>query len=916
MRESNLPDNIPSPLLITNLYVPQLHGDLISRNILIDRMNLGLNFPLTLVSAPAGFGKTTLLSQWIGGSMLQNSENRVAWISLEGDCDVSQFWRYVATALERQQLGISPSALAFPDTHQPPTNTLSRVLINQLAAMKHDLVLILDEYDRAGDPAIHTSLAFFIDHLPSHVHVVIASRSYPALPLARWRASSQLYELREDDLRFTSKEIAAFFNELKGLNLSADEIGALEKRTEGWIAGLQLVALSLRDAGDVSKRQFVHDFTGSQKYILDYLVEEVLQQQPENIRSFLMHTSVLDQLSAPLCNEVTGQSDSQAVLEYLERAHLFTIPLDHDRRWYRYHNLFLDVLRHRLQQRQSDILLELHLRAAAWYARAGQIDEAIRHACAAQSWQQAIEHIRQVIKAAWNRGDVRKIISWLGKLPDEQLDAHPQLSLYYSRALLLGGKMEAAKQRLKESEKVLRTRPSIQLNMEDRLLLGTICAFRTTICAVTGDIENALALGNEALTLLPQENVDIRAHTINSLGVNYYYLGEMEEANRACTEAGSLAQQTGNLYLVLVSASYRAKALICQGQLIQAGQVLQQALELSATPGLPVQSWMPAASVVCAGFGDLLYECNRLEEAEPYVADAIDLGQRLIFGSALWSAYHTLARIKLARGDLKGTQIEIDQAHRYRLTYNVPLPERLMNAEEARANLALGQLDAVRRWAATIQSEEPRSPSFVQEVEDMLLARLYLLQGEPGQALDLLDSLRSATESNGRKGHLIQVLLLTGLAQHANGNLRLAIDTIHNALELAEPEGYLRTFVDAGQPMAALLYEVLAHGIMANFVSRLLQSFPTVPNTDVASADRSSVLDTEPSNNTLIEPLSERELEVLQLLASGATNEDIAKKLVIAITTAKKHVSNILHKLSADNRTQAVARGRSLGLCE
>jgi LuxR family maltose regulon positive regulatory protein len=875
-----------------------------------------LNFSLMLISAPAGFGKTTLLSQWIELSMGKKRDHRVAWVSLESDCDVSQFWRYITTALERLQLGIRQSSLTVPDTRRPPTNTISRVLLNEIAAIKDEVVLILDDYDRASDPAIHASLTFFINHLPSNMHLVIASRSYPPLPLARWRASNQFYELREDDLRFTDQEVATFFNELKGLDLSANQIAALGRRTEGWIAGLQLVALSLHDANSVSKRQFVHDFTGSQKYILDYLVEEVLHQQPDNIRAFLLQTAVLDHLNASLCNVVTGQNDSQAVLEYLERAQLFTIPLDHDRRWYRYHNLFLDVLRHRLQQRQPDRILELHRRAADWYAGAGQTDDAIRHACAAQEWQQAIELITPVISSTWNRGEISRVIAWLGKLPADYLDAHPQLSLYYSRALLLGGKMDAAEQRLQESEKVLRARPQTELKVEDRLLLGTVCAFRTTIAAVSGESASALVLGHEALNLLPPENIDIRAHVKNSLGVNYYYLGAMEEADRACTEADKLAQQAGNLYLAMVTASYRAKALVCQAQLAQAGQVLQQALDLGSTPGLPIQSWMPAASVVCSSFGDLLYEWNRLEEAEQYVIEAIELGQRLAFGSALWSAYHTLARIKLARGDQKGAGIEIEHVHRYRLTRTVPLPARLMDAEQARANLALGKLEGVKRWAASIQTIEPRSPGFIQEVEDITLARLHLFRNQPELALNMLDRLRPMAESSGRKGHAIEILALIALGQQALGQAQEALETLQTALQIAEPEGYLRTFVDAGQPMAPMLYQVLGAGRFPDYIARLLALFPTDEVKIPVSSPGTAFDRTRATEETLIEPLSQRELEVLQLMASGASNEEIAEKLVIATTTAKKHVSNILHKLGADNRTQAVGRGRRLGLCD
>lgn len=903
------------PLMVTNLRIPQLHGELISRKVLMDRMALALSYPLTLVSAPPGFGKTTLLSQWVADRRNEKLRAHIAWVSLETDSDVVQFWRYIITALEGHQPWTAGSSLPLLDAPNPPLNSIIKQLINEIAALSDELVLILDDYHYASDPAIHSTLTFFINHLPSNMHLVLASRSSPPLPLARWRVNNQLYELREEELRFTPEEMAIFLNETKKLDLSPEEITALGVRTEGWIAGLQLVALSLKDSDDRSRHQFVFEFTGSQRYILDYLVEEVLHQQPERIRTFLLQTSVLDRLSVSLCNAVTGEKDGQATLEYLARAHLFTIPLDHEGHRYRYHHLFRDVLLHRLQQGQPDMVLELHRRAANWYTGAGQTDEAIRHACAAQAWEQAIELIESAISTAWNRGEIRKIINWLGKLPASDLDSHPTLSLYYSRALLLGGQMNAAEQRLLESEKVLRARLTDPPAMEDRLLLGTICAFRTTIAAVKGETAAAQGLGHEALSLLPPDHLDIRAHALNSLGVSYYYSGDMSEAAQTCSEARRLAKRVGNLYLAMAAALYQSNALICKGKLRQAGQVLEQALDLSKTPSLPVPSWIPAASVVCSSYGSLLYEWNRLEEAEQYLTEAIELGQRLAFGSALWSAYHTLGRIKLARGDQKGAESMMEQAQMYRLTYTVPLPVGLMDAEQAQASLALGQWEPAERWATELQSDRSPSPGFVREVEDMILARLYLLQDQPEAALTLLNRLRPGAETGERKGHLILILALTAVAQHARGDTQLAADTLYTALAIAEPEGYLRTFIDAGQPMAHLLYQTLESGILPHYVSRLLMLFPR-DHEIKQPTPQADPINYRLTNEPLIEPLSARELEVLQWMASGASNEEIAQGLIIATATAKKHVSNIIRKFGVDNRTQAVARGRSLGLCQ
>ena len=927
MKRSTSQSNEFPPLLTTNLHIPQPHGELVSRSILIDKMDQALSVPLTLISAPAGFGKTTLLSQWLTGSKKKDLRNRAAWVSLESECDLRRFWAYVIAALEGLQSGAGKSALALLDTSQPPFHTIPRILINEISAIEDDWILILDDYDRIEDPSIHAALTFFINNLPTNLHLVVASRSQPPLSLARWRASNQLYELREDDLRFTQVEVATFLNDTKGLNLPEKDVAALERRTEGWIAGLQLVALSMQDCDDALKHSFISDFTGSQRYILDYLVEETLQRQPDHAKTFLLRTSLLERLCASLCNAVTGRDDGQAMLEYLERAKMFTIPLDQKRHWYRYHHLFRDVLRHSLQQTEPDVVFDLHRHAAEWYIQAGRTDDAIRHASAAQAWDQAVELIEPAIRTAWNRGEIRKIITWLGRLPGEHLDSRIHLTLYYSRALLLGGQMEAAEQRLQDSEKVLRARLAEQSTAEDRLQLGTVCAFRTTVAAVSGEATRAQALGGEALSLLPPENIDIRAHTVNSLGVNSYYMGDMIEAVRTCTEASVLAQQVGNHYLVMVAVSYQAKALVCQGQIKKAGQILKQELSLNAPSGRPAPSRLPAASVACASFGNILYEWNRLEEAEHYLNQAIELGQQLAFGSALWSAYHILARIKLVHGDQEGAQDMAEQAQRYRLTFSVPLPPRLMDAEQASTHLILGQLEAAERWAHTYQVDKPASPGLVHEFEGISRARLHLLQDQPEQALSILDRLRLIAETSQRKGHVIKILALTALAQYAQNDVELAINTLHTALNMAEPEGYLRTFVDLGQPMAALLYQALANGVMPDYVNRLLAIFPVDQTTSDSPVESSYAAQRIPANTALdkrlddphiepiIEPLSPRELEVLQLIANGASNQAIAEELIIAIATAKKHVSNIIQKLGVDNRTQAAAKGRHLGLC-
>jgi LuxR family maltose regulon positive regulatory protein len=473
-----------------------------------------------------------------------------------------------------------------------------------------------------------------------------------------------------------------------------------------------------------------------------------------------------------------------------------------------------------------------------------------------------------------------------------------------------GGQMESAKGRLGEAEAVLQDRLGADSSAQGRLQLGAIYAFRTLAAAVSGKPEHALAVGHEALSLLPQENVDIRAYATNALGVAYYYLGNMPRAVQTLAEGGTLARKAGNLFPTIAAAAYQAEALVCQGELRQAAHVLQQALDRAQIPSQAAPSWMPAASYVCVGFGNLLYEWNRLEQAEHYLREAIELGQELAFGSAPWSAYQTLARIKLMQGDQKGAREMIMMSQHYGRIHSLPIPRRLIEATQARAWLALGQLEEAERWARSYVADDSPSPGLVQEFENITLARLSLLQGKPGEASALLNQIRAAAVANGHKGRVIEILVLTALAQYDSDEKKVALETLHAALKMGEPEGYVRTFVDEGQPMAALLYEALAQGIKLDYVGMLLAAFPVNNTISSSSPNRSE------APQQLIEPLSERELEVLQLMASGASNQGIAEAMVIALTTAKKHVSNIIRKLGVNNRTQAVTKGRNLGLCE
>jgi LuxR family maltose regulon positive regulatory protein len=482
--------------------------------------------------------------------------------------------------------------------------------------------------------------------------------------------------------------------------------------------------------------------------------------------------------------------------------------------------------------------------------------------------------------------------------------------------LLHGGPMELAERRLQKVEASSGERLNPDASLEDRFLLGTILAIRTTIAAVSDEPASALELGNEALRLLPAENMEIRAYGINSLGVAHYYMGNMADAARSFAESREMAQKAGNVYSTVAAAVYEAEALVSQGRLKDAHQVIEHALNLSNPSAQTSRPRVAATGLAYAILGNLLYEWNRLDEAEQYLTEAIEMGQQLAYGSALWSAYHSLARIRLIHGDQEGAEMLIEQAQRYRMSYTVLLPARLMDAEQARADLALGRWEEAERWANTYRADQTGSARFVYEMEGVTRVRLYLRQSQPDQAQALLDELHSNVESGDRKGHLIEILALIALSQQAMGETHLTVETLHTALQMAEPEGYLRTFIDEGQPMAALLYQALAEGVMPDYISRLLAAFPADKMITASSPDNLELPQASSPEAHLIEPLSERELEVLQLMASGASNKEIAEAMTIAVTTAKKHVSNIIRKLGVGNRTQAVAKGRTLGLCE
>jgi LuxR family maltose regulon positive regulatory protein len=892
-------------LLSTKFGIPRIRADLLVRSHLVERLEEATTREFVLVSTPAGFGKTTLLASWA-----RSSERPVAWLSLDGDDnDPVRFWRYIAAAVERVHQGMGERALSLLDAPAQPTlKAVVTVLVNELAAGPGELVLILDDYHLIESHAVHDSLAFLLEHMSPGMHVVISSRSDPPIPLARFRARGQLAELRAADLRFTLEETAALLQGVWELNLPEESIAALEERTEGWVTGLQLAALSLRGATDAA--QFIQGFTGSNRYILDYLTEEVLEQQPDDARSFLLDTSVLAQLSGPLCDVLTGRGDGQAMLEHLEQSNLFLVPLDEERHWYRYHHLFADLLLARLGAADPTRVLELHRKAAAWYEENGLVSEALRHALAAGEAVWAARLVERHVEEVLRRGEGETLRGWLAALPQEVVRSRPRLALAQALAAFNAGRLQVAEPFLEAAEQALATGPSELYEPSigrDMSMLANVPAsialLRAALVALRGDAQRTTELVRQAQAHLAEDERGPRISVRWNLAQADWMLGRLAEAG--CAFAGIVAEgrEAGEPHLMLTAGSVLGRIQRGQGHLQAALRTYQEGLEFAARTGPGVGL---SAAVAHVGMAEVLYERNQLEQALSHTREGISLGRQLTSTQTLASGLATLAWIRQARGDAAGAREAMDEAYQVISNREIVALHNPVPAERARLLLAQGDVQEVVHWVEERGLEDEDESGYARELEYLVLARVLLSRNMADRALALLERLGSVAKAQARVGSLIQVQVLQALGFQAAGQADQAMKVLAPALMQAEPEGYMRTFVDEGRPMAALLHRALARGVAPGYTARLLAAFPSV--------DQGIQPSPPPVPFPFNEPLSERELEVLRLLASGASNQEIADELSIALSTARKHVSNIIGKLGVKNRTQAVSRGRDLGL--
>jgi LuxR family maltose regulon positive regulatory protein len=885
---------------------------------------------LTIISAPAGFGKTTLVSEWVN-----DCERPTAWLSLdEEDSDPARFLIYLVTALQTLAQsggeGIAPnvgegvlSLLRSPQP--PPTESILIALLNEITTISANFIFVLDDYHITDSKAVDNALTFLVEHQPPQMHLIITTREDPNLPLAQLRARDKLTELRVADLRFTPAEAGEFLNKAMGFNLSTENISALEARTEGWIAGLQLAALSMQGHQDVS--EFIQAFAGDHRYIVDYLVEEVLQRQPESIRSFLLQTAILDRLNGPLCDAVTGQPGSKSRLDALQRGNFFLTPLDDKRHWYRYHHLFADVLHMHLMAEQPNQVPALHRRASEWYEQNGSPADAIRHALAGGDFERAANLIELAVPAMSRIRKTAALLGWFKSLPNELIRARPILSVTYAHLLLDGGEVDGVEDRLRDAEWWLdttadsRARPApaaAMVVLDDeafRLLPGAIAVARAGLSLAQGDVTNTVKYARHVLNLLPEDDHLSRGGVAGFLGLASWTSGNLEAAHRAFAEGMAQLQMAGNISDAIGGAITLADIRIGQGRLREAMRTYEQGLQLATEQGAIV---LRGTADIYVGLSEIEREHNNLHAATQHLLKSKELGEHTGFPQNQYRWPVAMARIREAQGDLDGALDLLHEAER--LYVNTFSPNvRPVSALKTRVWVAQGRLGQALIWTREQGLSAEDNLSYLREFEHITLARILLAQSKSDltdrfrlDAMKLLERLLKAAQEGGRMGSVIEILVLQALAHRAQGDILAALTPLQQALTLAEPQGYIRMFLDEGSPMVQLLRQVAADGILSIYTEKLLAAFEAqerdaspIPNWQRQSS---------PASQSLIEPLSQRELEVLRLFKTDLLGPEIARELVVALSTVRTHTKSIYSKLNVNDRRAAVKRATELNL--
>lgn len=889
-----------SELLQTKLVIPPVRVGCVPRPRLTRQLDAGMRCPLTLICAPAGFGKTTLISDWCGQQAIPDFP--VAWVSLEeDDNDPVRFLTYLVSALATMgDIDCDDIVSLLHSPQPPPPKAILTALIRRVETFPRPLALVLDDFHRITSPQLREASVFLLDHLPAQFHLIVTTREDPPFSLARLRGSGQLVEIRANDLRFTPEESAQFLDQMLGITLSADQVLELEVRTEGWIAGLQLAALAMKGRNDISS--FIEAFTGSHRFILDYLTDEVLSRQPEEVQLFLLRTSILDRLSGTLCDAVTGENNGRAVLESVERNNLFLIPLDNDRSWYRYHHLFGDMLRRRLQHLFPDLVPNLHLRACAWLEQSNFIGEAVEHALLGKDWEWAALLVEQHGEKPWTSGEVPTLLRWLGALPEDVLHAHPKLGLKYAFTLMITDDFVHAEKRL---QKVEQTLTAAQTDMDEFVrskLLGQTIALHAIIHLQIGDDDDrTIATGHQALTVLDVSDVFWRGWTMMTIGMAQFHANhDMDETAKTFNEAIWLAEKANDRFTIWVALGHLSRIYLLQGKLRQAEANCQRYLQFAAATGWNSE---PAASFERLDRSWLRYERNDLGGLYEEVLEGRQIIQDYYLKRITLPNLVMLARLKQLQGDTNAASELSRQIAGMRLRPAIiSIP-----AWHAWLYLIQGDSSVVASWVQEIETTiyERLDPAL--EFEHITLARVQIAQGRLGDALQILTRLAIAAEAAGRYGRAIEIDVLQAVAAFGQGNIEPALDALQRALSRAESEGYVRVFVDEGMPMEELLREAQKRGIAPTYTAKLQAAFKPEVEAILLAPPQQRIGET-------IEALSERELEVLRLMADGDSNREIAEELFLSVGTVKKHLYNIFVKLNAHSRTQAIAAARQYNL--
>ena len=899
------------PLIGTKLYVPRPRPGLVARPRLHDLLHAGQPPRLTLVSAPAGFGKTTLLCDW--AQQEQSAGRAVAWVSLDAsDNEAASFWTYVVSGLQQSVPGIGADLLELLASVSAPSEGVLTALLNELADAPDEVWLVLDDYHLVTDHDVRDGLTFFLEHVSPNVHLVISTRADPDLPLPRLRVRGELVEIRASDLRFTLDEASAYLGSSAGLHLTPEDVAALEERTEGWIAALQLAALSMRGRSDASG--FIAEFAGNDRYVVDYLVEEVLAHQPEQVRDFLLQTAVLDRLTGPLCDALTLRNDGAATLEGLERANLFLVRLDDQRHWYRYHHLFADVLRARLLAEQADLVPLLHQRASAWYADHDHAEEAVSHALQARDFDRAAYLMELAVPSIRRHRREALLLGWLESLPDAVVRRTPVLSVFYGYLLMVSGDIDAVGQRFDDAERALAHGPDASAppwaGTEDlRTLPATIAIHRASLAQARGDITGTVAHAKRALQLAGPGDHLARGGASGFLGLAAWANGDVATALATFTEAVASLQAAGNLVDELTSTVVLADLCIAAGRPSRARHLYQRAMAVAEANGVPVAR---ATAELHVGLSEMDHEAGDLDAARQHLCAATVLSERAPFTESLHRWFVARSRVAAAEGDRHEAVLLLDRAEQlYRPGF---FPDvRPIAAIRARVWISQGALAQAATWAAGRRVATTDDASYLDEFDHLTLVRLLIAQhrasadaGALDGALGLLARLHGAADASGRDGSLLEIRMLTALAQDALGHRAEAAESLAHAWAQApEPHGWVRLFLDEGAPMVGLLRVVEGQGDAGDHARRLLrhQGAGNHDGSDGGRPVRASR-----------DLLSDRELQVLRLLDSELTGPEVARALFVSPNTLRTHTKHIFTKLDVTSRRAAVRRGHERGL--